>query len=179
MSSFFSVNKLSCILKDSNVEIRKKTGVISGATDSTCGKIFLACYRWLLHYFKLDEKLLLIKFFNNFKFRGTCTWFSYIMANVCRPHTLSVRNYKNIILVHTININPVINQIFSVNTQLYDFKDFFYLLVLKNWMICGSEKWCRAIKKKRENICLADNIPRLQAMIDGVILATHIKNNVS
>ena len=42
-------------------------------------------------------------------------------------------------------------------------------------MICGSEKWCRAIKKKRENICLADNIPRLQAMIDGVILATHIK----
>ena len=39
-------------------------------------------------------------------------------------------------------------------------------------MICGSEKLCRAIKKKRENICLADNLPRLQAMIDGVILAT-------
>ena len=39
MSSVFSVNKLACILKDSNVEIRKKNGVISGATDSTCGKI--------------------------------------------------------------------------------------------------------------------------------------------
>ena len=37
--SFFSVNKLACILKDSNVEIRKKTGVVSGATDSTCGKM--------------------------------------------------------------------------------------------------------------------------------------------
>ena len=39
--TFFSVNKMACILKDSNVEIRKKSGVISGATDSTCGKILL------------------------------------------------------------------------------------------------------------------------------------------
>ena len=39
--TFFSVNKLACILKDSNVEIRKKNGVVSGATDSTCGKMLL------------------------------------------------------------------------------------------------------------------------------------------
>ena len=37
--SFFSINKVACILKDSNVEIHRKNGVISGATDTTCGKL--------------------------------------------------------------------------------------------------------------------------------------------
>ena len=36
--SFFTVNSVACILKDSNVEIHRKSGVLSGATDQTCGK---------------------------------------------------------------------------------------------------------------------------------------------
>ena len=36
--AFFTINKVACVLKDANVEIQRKTGVISGATDSTCGK---------------------------------------------------------------------------------------------------------------------------------------------
>ena len=37
--SFFTVTSLACILKDSNVEIHRKSGVLSGATDQTCGKL--------------------------------------------------------------------------------------------------------------------------------------------
>lgn len=36
--AFFTINRVACILKDGNVEIRRKIGVISGATDQTCGK---------------------------------------------------------------------------------------------------------------------------------------------
>jgi len=37
--AFFTINKVACVLKDANVEIEKKTGVISGATDSTCERV--------------------------------------------------------------------------------------------------------------------------------------------
>ena len=36
--SFFTINSVACILKDSKVEIHRKSGVLSGATDQTCGK---------------------------------------------------------------------------------------------------------------------------------------------
>ena len=38
--SFFTINNIACILKDSNVEIHRKSGVISGATDDTCSELW-------------------------------------------------------------------------------------------------------------------------------------------
>ena len=46
--SFFTVNSVACILKDSNVEIHRKSGVLSGATDQTCGKWYKTSIKlWL------------------------------------------------------------------------------------------------------------------------------------
>jgi hypothetical protein len=36
--SFFTITKSKCNLKGKNVEIRKRSGVVSGATDEICSK---------------------------------------------------------------------------------------------------------------------------------------------
>lgn len=69
--SFFTINKNKCNLKGKNVEIRKKTGVVSGATNEICSM------------FNFSKKNV---FFFIFDFSLLSEWLNVIIFEYLKPN---------------------------------------------------------------------------------------------